>query len=669
MKRHFVGTWSTLGVAIAGMLGTAQLASAQILYVNFSNDGAANTLREMDTAGATDVQVPLQQFSSLAYPAWSRDTAQFAITGRVGSQFSLNTYTIDKTTGAMQQITSFQDSNDGQNHSFGWGLFKAFSPDRSRLAVHSVYINGGANTPDNYVPILEVYRNDGFKEATVFPGRARDGLHHAGEGVDWSPTQNLLAAPEEVDTPLKSGGGSAETTAIFLFLPDNSGNLAQLTSPEADQAVDPFNGYVYDDHDYQPKFSPDGRNVAYVRSRAVARTSTGGAPDPDIQSLRIINVETRADAQVINFKQGLYVTSVDWSPDGSQLIFDIGQQAYNSGFPQTVTLSTDEIHIVDLNGSNEHTIRGAGGGQPAWEPNAPASTPTPSPTPTPDTTATPATTATPGTTPSPTANPSATPDASPTPGNQPPALGNISTRLAVETDDNVLIGGFIITGNQPKKLIVRAIGPSLPVAGHLTNPNLELYNSSSLVATNDNWVDAPNKQEIIDSTVAPTNDFESAILTSLDPGSYTAIVRGANGTTGIGLVEVYDLDPSADSKLANISTRGFVQTGDNVMIGGLYVVGSASQKVIVRALGPSLPVTGKLTDPMLELRDGNGGLLASNNNWRSDQESEIIATTVSPHDDAESAIVRILAPGPYTAIVRGVNGATGVALVEVYALQ
>jgi hypothetical protein len=224
-------------------------------------------------------------------------------------------------------------------------------------------------------------------------------------------------------------------------------------------------------------------------------------------------------------------------------------------------------------------------------------------------------------------------------------------------------------------VIVRGIGPSLqangaPVPGRLENPTLELYQQGNAVpiATNDDWVDAPNKQEIIDSTVAPTNDLESAILTPLDPGSYTAIVRGVGDTTGVGLVEVYDLDQTVDSKLAQISTRGFVQTGDNVMIGGLYVIGSDSQTVIVRAIGPSLPVDGKLLDPTLELRDGNGALLDSNDNWRSDHEQEIIATTVPPSDNAESAIVRTLTPGPYTAIVRGVNDTTGIALVEVYAL-
>ena len=204
----------------------------------------------------------------------------------------------------------------------------------------------------------------------------------------------------------------------------------------------------------------------------------------------------------------------------------------------------------------------------------------------------------------------------------------------------------------------------------MADPTLELHDGAgTLITSNDNWVDAPNKQEIIDSTIPPTNNLESAILSSLLPGSYTAIVSGVNNTTGIALVEAYDLDQTVDSKLANISTRGLVGTGDNVLIGGFIVLGIDAQEVIVRAIGPSLPVMGKLADPTLELYDSNGVLLASNDNWRDTQEAEIIATTIPPTNDAESALVETLPPAAYTAIVRGKDGTTGVALVEVYALQ
>jgi sugar lactone lactonase YvrE len=252
-------------------------------------------------------------------------------------------------------------------------------------------------------------------------------------------------------------------------------------------------------------------------------------------------------------------------------------------------------------------------------------------------------------------------------------LQNISTRLRVQTGDNVLIGGFVITGTQPKQLLIRAIGPSLTsfgISDVLADPVLELHDGAgTLITSNDNWMDAPNRQEIIDSGIPPTNDLESAILMTLDPGPYTAIVRGVNDTTGIALVEAYDLDLAADSVLANISTRGLVQAGDDVMIGGIIIFGPAPQAVLLCAMGPSLPVAGALADPTLELYDKDGVTIATNDDWRSDQEADIIATTIAPTEDAESAILMTLTPGAYTAIVRGNNDTTGVALVEAYQLD
>ena len=248
-----------------------------------------------------------------------------------------------------------------------------------------------------------------------------------------------------------------------------------------------------------------------------------------------------------------------------------------------------------------------------------------------------------------------------------PTLGNISTRARVGTGDNVLIGGFMVTGTQPKKVILRAIGPSLPVPGAMANPTLELHDSTqAIIAANDNWQDSPDKQAIIDSTIAPTNDNESAIVMTLDPGSYTAIVQGVNGGTGVALVEVYDLDQTAASKLANLSTRGLVQTDDDVMIGGVIVLGTEPTVSIIRALGPSLPLSGTLADPNLELHDSSGAIIASNDNWKDTQEAEIEATGLAPTNDLESAIAAPLSPGAYTAIVRGNKSTVGLALVEVY---
>jgi glucose/arabinose dehydrogenase len=252
---------------------------------------------------------------------------------------------------------------------------------------------------------------------------------------------------------------------------------------------------------------------------------------------------------------------------------------------------------------------------------------------------------------------------------------DVSSRSRVTTGDNVMIGGFIITGAAGKKVIVRGLGPSLTqsnVPDALADPILELHGpSGALIASNDNWRDT-QQTEIVNSQLAPTNDLESAIVQTLQPGAYTAILKGKGGASGVGLVEVYDLDGAAASKLANISARSFVQTTDNVLIGG-FILGhnNGAAKVIVRAIGPSLAQAGinnALADPTLELRDGNGALLMANDNWQDDpsQAAQVTAAGVPPTNALESAIAISLLPGPYTAIVAGKNGGTGIGLVEVY---
>jgi uncharacterized repeat protein (TIGR03803 family) len=258
-------------------------------------------------------------------------------------------------------------------------------------------------------------------------------------------------------------------------------------------------------------------------------------------------------------------------------------------------------------------------------------------------------------------------------------LLNISTRLQVLTSDKVLIGGFIITGTDPKKIIIRGIGPSLSGVGAvLQNPTLELHQGSVTIAVNDDWKE--NQSQVEATTIPPKNDFESAIVTTLNPGAYTAVLAGKDHGTGVGVVEIYDLAPAANSKLANISTRGFVDSGSNVMIGGLIVDGGTFggfARVILRAIGPSLAaagIQGVLPDPSLELHDASGVIIASNDNWKirfdgSSQQGEIEATSIPPSNDAESALVQNLAPGNYTAVVRGAGNTSGIAVVEAYTLQ
>ena len=244
------------------------------------------------------------------------------------------------------------------------------------------------------------------------------------------------------------------------------------------------------------------------------------------------------------------------------------------------------------------------------------------------------------------------------------------------TGDNALIGGMIATGAAGKRVILRAIGPSLTglgVPGALANPTLELFQGNTLLFSNDDWQNSTQQAEIANSGLAPSNAAESAIIWTLTPGQgYTAVVRGINGTTGIGVVEVFDLNQGA-SKLGNISTRGFVDVDDNVMIAGLIAGPSngTSLQILVRALGPTLSdfgVAGALANPTLDLVNASGTVIRSNNDWKDDpqQRAAIEAAGLAPSHDEEAALVETVTPGAYTAIVRGNNRATGVGLVEVY---
>ena len=224
-------------------------------------------------------------------------------------------------------------------------------------------------------------------------------------------------------------------------------------------------------------------------------------------------------------------------------------------------------------------------------------------------------------------------------------------------------------------MIIRAIGPTLTdfgVSGALTDPTLDLFQGNTLLFSNDDWRNSTQQAEIESSGFAPNRDAESAIIWTLTPGqNYTAIVRGKNGQTGIGVVEAFDLDPTAASELGSISTRGFVEMDENVMIAGLIVGPSngASVKILVRGLGPTLGnfgVPDLLADPTLDLVNSSGTVIRSNNNWKDSQRSEIEAAGLAPNHDEEAALVETVAPGAYTAIVRGNGRTTGVGLVEVY---
>lgn len=258
-----------------------------------------------------------------------------------------------------------------------------------------------------------------------------------------------------------------------------------------------------------------------------------------------------------------------------------------------------------------------------------------------------------------------------------PLLQNLSTRGTVSIGDNVLIGGFIVTGPEPKTIVLRALGPSLGSFGlshTVRDPVLRVYNSSrTLIATNDNWQSDPHNADIQKNGLAPDNLLESATWQTLAPGAYTVIVTGKDPTPGTGLVELYDLSPRSNSKLVNMSTRGFVGTADDVLISGFIVGDVDSATVIVRALGPSLAssgVKGVLSDPTLTIYDSAGSVIATNDNWQDDANATYVQRNgLAPPNPSESALVLHLPAGAYTAIVRGADGGTGVALAEVYTVQ
>ena len=290
---------------------------------------------------------------------------------------------------------------------------------------------------------------------------------------------------------------------------------------------------------------------------------------------------------------------------------------------------------------------------------------------------TPIPTPAPSSTPIPTPTPTPSPGITPTPAPIPAQPLNISTRLGVGTGDQAMIGGFIIQGNVPKRVLVRGLGPSLSIlglTGLLSDPVLELRAANgALLFQNDNWKDAQRSQ-IEGTPFQPRDDRESVIIASLAPAAYTAVLTGLNQTTGIGLLEIYDLDQTVDSQLANISTRGSVGAQNNVMIGGFILGGANSTRVAVRGLGPSLSQFGLsnlLDDPTLELHNANGATLVANDNWTDDPASAALLTAngLAPANSNESAIFTTLSPGQFTAILAGKNGLTGLGLIEVYNLQ
>src|SRR5262245_23251816 len=550
-----------------------------------------------------------------------------------------------------------------------------------------------------------------FQPGPIFSGNPSD---------YWAPTNWLQLDAGDVDlggsSPLLVDVPGATPSALVVALGKdgnayllNRSNLGGITAPVASSHVsNASNGIVNAPVTYRTN---QGTYVAFRDNGSDLSTFriTATSPPAIVSAWSVDRTGLGCGSPFVTSTDGtnnmiVWVVGAGGGPPGDQRLHayngDTGAVIYNGGGANELMAGTHSYSTVGIvargriyvaSDNKVYAFKVPGGAATPTPP--PSATPTATPTPRPTPTATP--TVTPRVTP--TVTPTATPTPTAAPSATPPLvlshLGNISTRAFVQTGDNVMIGGFIVEGTQPRRVIIRAIGPELTrhgVPNPLFNPTLELHDGTeALIASNDNWVTtiirgiitSNQVAEIRHSGHAPRDGRESAIIANLPPGNYTAIVRGVDNMTGVALAEVYDISDDAGSILGNISTRALVQTDHNVMIGGFIIEGTQPRRVIIRAIGPELTrhgVPNPLFNPTLELHDGTGALIASNDNWlttiirgiiTSNQVAEIRHSGHAPRDGRESAIIANLPPGNYTAIVRGVDNMTGIALVEVYDLQ
>jgi len=457
------------------------------------------------------------------------------------------------------------------------------------------------------------------------------------------------------------------TTTLASNVPLNASGQASVTTSNL-TAGNGFlgNHFITATYSGDGMFSGGSTTLVQKVHPSASTTTLISSPNPSAPGQAVIFTASVASAPpgsttpsgMVTFQEG--PTVLAQVPLSSSGIAQFTTSSLTGGDHIITALYYSDTIFASSSGMTTQTV----GGGPTPTPGI---TPTPSSTPIP---ATPTPTQTPNLTPTPTSTPSASPITS-------AQAINLSTRMRVQTGDNVGIGGFIISGIASKHVLIRAIGPSLTqfgVPNVLPDPVLELHGQGGFVTiTDDNWRDDPSQEAAIIATgIPPTNNLEAAIDATLAPGVYTAIVRGNGNTMGVALVEVYDLSPAPLDKLANISTRSFVSTGDNIMIAGFMLGGnSGNDRIVVRGIGPSLTAAGvvdPLADPTLELRDANGVLLVANNDWQDDpdQAAQLTAAGLAPLNNLESGIAATLPPGLYTALLAGRNNGTGIGVVEVY---
>ena len=346
----------------------------QITYTRLLNNGNIQ-IRQMQSNGTGDREVDFG-LSRATMPTWSRDGSRLSVTAfrrnRVTNR-TWNVYERRPGDGRVRQLTNLRDiidpNQNSASYTFPW--YKAYSPNNRFMAIFSLTQSGGGGGGVAEVPVLEIYslRNNA-NPILVHVDKTKNGRHHGGEGVDWSPARNLLAAPLQTGTPFQNSSGSGDTTAIFLIPPEltsvQNGQARQITFPRADASIQ--TGVMWTEHDYAPRFSPTGGALVYVRSFQSHSLLTSLNPDPNIQSLRILNMNTGADREIRRFPQGTYITTVDWSPNGTRLVFDLAVQDRNAvvGPLQQADQRTNQIYVMDANGNNLQQLRGNRNGNPSW---------------------------------------------------------------------------------------------------------------------------------------------------------------------------------------------------------------------------------------------------------------------------------------------------------------
>ena len=637
-------------IMISGSISLPSEFDSSFALLRFNSDGSVDPT----FGNGGTVMTNIAEADDYAYAIARQSDGKIVAAGRRGIQFNpteqrkghvaLARYNPDGSLDATFGNGGTVENNFGQGLE-SYALELIIQPDgKLVIAGESAYAFLVARYNSNGT-LDTTFGNGGFREVNF----GTDSWDHGRDVVLQADGKIILVGIAEINSPYDS-------FAVARFNPDgsldqsfgNGGKVVMINQGDLEAAVLQSDGKLIALGDNSAsfkllRFNLDGSLDSTFGSGGIVTTTFGGSAAAGS------DLVFQADGKLL--AGGL--TSSDIYFNNSD--FALARYLDSSGPPPTPTPTPRRQHLLRLP-RRQHLLR-----PPSQQLRPPGSTtPTPTPTPTPEPTTTPGATPTP--TPEPTAAPSATPGAAPA---QPL---NISTRLRVQGGDRALIGGFILTGSDAKTVMIRAIGPSLGangMPGALSDTTLDLYDASGqLLASNDDWKDA-HQAQIQATGIAPSNALESAILTTL-PGnsSYTAVVRGKNGATGVGLVEVYDLALGSNSKLANISTRGFVDTGDNVMIGGFIVGGSAADqtRIVVRAIGPSLSrfgITNALQDPTLSLYDSNGNVMATNDNWRDGHQPEVEAAGLAPTDDRESALFQSLSPGAYTAIVAGKGGTTG----------